>query len=231
MTKGTIQNQEAFLNKIAGKLGRERRTSVERPKWHHQPQWNVYKDASQDELLNIFKKACEAIHTDVHETQASSLQKVLDNVISENGGGPVIIPDDQRFKEYGILLNEKEVHVWDITRGSENIEIAKKANTGITFSDITLSESGTVTLFNDKYIARSISLLPAAYIAIVPKSSLVPRMTQAYHTTQDRAESGEAVATCINMISGPSNSADIEMNLVVGVHGPIKATYIVVTDL
>ncbi len=34
MTKGTIQNQESFLNRIASSLGRERRTGgVAVPEW------------------------------------------------------------------------------------------------------------------------------------------------------------------------------------------------------
>lgn len=236
---GTIQNRDAFLNKIANRLGRERRTEVDRPDWKFNPQDEVLKGASQDELVEVLKEQCKNIHTNFVLTDSSSLVKAMNEVVDEYGGGPIVTWKDERFEKFGLekLMKEEwpqkgfDVHEWDHTKGEENIEKANHANVGITVSDITLAESGTAVLFSSKDKGRTVSFLPATSIILVPKSSIVPRMTQAARMIRERVSSGEEVASCVNFITGPSNSADIEMILVVGVHGPIKATYIVIEDM
>ncbi|WP_163527528.1 LutC/YkgG family protein [Halobacillus ihumii] len=230
MAKGTIHNKDVFLSEIAGKLGRERRKDVSLPEWQHQPQWEVYKDDTPDDLLATFRQRSQAKDAKVVETDQTKLAETLQTVVEEYGGGSIVTTNDDRFTEYGItdVLDTDHTHRWDTALGAENIEKANAANIGVFFGDIALAESGTIVQFNDKDIARSVSLLPITYIAIIPKSSIVPRMTQATHEVHKQVESGKDIATCINFISGPSNSADIEMDIVVGVHGPVNAVYVVV---
>jgi L-lactate dehydrogenase complex protein LldG len=236
---GTIQNRDQFLNTIAKRLGRARLTTVEPPKWKYQPQYEVFKDTTQDELVEILEDICDVIHTKFYKTDKADLPKMLNQVVEGFGGGPILTWKDKRFAEWGLgeLFNNEwpnkkmDVYEWDYKKGDENIRIAERANVGITISEITLAESGTVVLFSNENRGRSINFLPATYIALIPKSTLVPRMTQAAVKMREIEQNGGKVPSCINFITGPSNSADIELNLVVGVHGPIKASYILINDL
>ncbi|MEC1719194.1 lactate utilization protein C [Schinkia azotoformans] len=237
---GTIQNRDKFLNKIAGQLGRSRVSSqIESPTWKYRPQDKVFHDATQDELLDILKEQCKKIHTSLYITDIKDLSKVLTKVVNEYGGGPIVKWKDDRFTEWGLdpLIKEEwpnqniDVHEWDYTKGDENVKVAENANVGITISEVTLAESGTVVLFSDKERGRTVGFLPSTYIALIPKSSIVARMTQGAQKIREVYEKTGYVPSCVNFISGPSNSADIELKLVVGVHGPFKASYIVINDL
>ncbi|WNF37623.1 lactate utilization protein C [Bacillaceae bacterium IKA-2] len=238
MTVGTAFNKDRFLNNISKALGRDRKTSgVNRPEWKDRPQYEVFKGMTQDELAFELEEQCKNIHTVSKRATLETLPKVLKEVIAELGGKSIVNWNDPRFAEYNLTdvfeefasLETNRLHVWDPALGEENIKLAEQANIGITFSDIALAESGTVVLFSDKGKGRSVSLLPVTHIAIIPKSTIVPRMTQAATEIHHMAQKGR-IPSCINFISGPSNSADIELNLVVGVHGPVKATYIIVDD-
>ncbi len=238
MAQGQIHNRDSFLTTVAEKLGRDRKKTVTKPQWTTTPQYDVLKDASQDELVEVLKKHCEVIHTQFIETNLVELPQKIHEVFDQYEVGSVVTWKDDRHKEFGLeeeLLDKLpeeniDVHIWDPTLKEKNIEAAEKADVGITFSDITLAESGTVVLFSSQNKGRSVSLLPKTYIAIVPKSTLVPRMTQATSYINKQVQEGKNISSCIDFITGPSNSADIELNLIVGVHGPIRATYILVND-
>src|SRR5699024_11870077 len=101
---------------------------------------------------------------------------------------------------------------------------------GIVFSDITLAESGTTVLFNNKYNGRAISLLPHSYVALIPKSTIVPRMTQATKMIHERNLAGDDVASCVSFVTDPRNNAEMEIKLIEGVHDPLTEPYILIED-
>ncbi|MYL49761.1 lactate utilization protein C [Halobacillus litoralis] len=233
----TVHNRTSFLDRVAENLGRERRTEVKAPVYSVQPQDRVFQGATQDELIEKLEAQCQVIHTSFKRTTLADLGDSLQKVLATfEGSRKVISAGGPRLDEFGMRGMYEELgkegfdfRIWNDQDG--DIPFAEQAGVGIVFSDITLAESGTVTLFNDKHNGRSISLLPETFIAIIPKSTLVPRMTQAARVIHEQEQKGNPVSSCVSFITGPSNSADIEMNLIVGVHGPVKATYILVEDL
>lgn len=233
-----IQHRESFLANIAKQLGRSPKTELPRPTWQYQPQDRVLKESTQDELVEVLIKQCANIHTDIKISSTSTLPQDLQAIVDHYGGQSVITWKDERLKDYGLspLMTEQwpqvniELYEWNAQQPEENIRQAEKANIGITISEMTLAESGTAVLFSSKNRGRSVSFLPEKSIILIPKSTIVPRMTQAARWISEKIRRGDNIPSCINFITGPSNSADIEMILIVGVHGPIQATYLVIED-
>lgn len=237
--KGTIENRDQFLINIANRLGRRVKTNIDPPNWKYRPQEKVLKGATKDELVEVLREQCKEVSTKFILTNKNDLIDTLKEEVNHLGGGPVIATADPRFEQFGILhlLTDEwpkegiDVSIWDELIGRVNIENANVANVSISISDITLAESGTVVLQSGKGKGRSIHFLPQASIFVIPKSTIVPRTTQAAKILREKLKKGEHIPSCINFITGPSNSADIEMVPIWGVHGPVKATYIVIEDL
>ncbi|STO09425.1 LutC/YkgG family protein [Exiguobacterium aurantiacum] len=231
MNPGTITNREDFLNRIAKQLGRDVDLTPPKRVYKHRPQDEVLKDASEEELLETFRMVAMRIHTDVVECDSAHLDDTLRLLIERYEGSAIIAEQDERIKSWAPKTSES-FDWWDAERPDESRALAVKADIGITIADEALAESATIVQYAKPGKSRTISLLPQDHIAIIPKSVLAPRMTQAAKRLSDLDRDGDlASPNGVNFISGPSNSADIEMNLIVGVHGPVRVAYVLVHDL
>ncbi|HET7627588.1 MAG TPA: lactate utilization protein C [Bacillales bacterium] len=224
--------RERFLARVAAGLGRERRREAERPDWRGQPHQRLYADESAEALGDLFEEQCRFMKTEVKRTSRAELAEVLESTAAEYGGGPVVVSDDERYEAYGLggFLQREGVSVWDDAKGRGMIELAERAKVGVSFADLALAESGTVVVFSRPGNGRTLHMLPENYIAIIPKGRLVPRFSQASRYIQENFIRKNGVPSCVKFISGPSNSADIELKSVVGVHGPVRAAFLLVED-
>jgi L-lactate utilization protein LutC len=102
---------------------------------------------------------------------------------------------------------------------------AFEADAGLGSADLLVAETGSVLLGASAVRGRGVSLCPPAYIAVVPAQRVVRHLSEALAFIGGRlkeTQRGQYV-----FLSGPSRTADIEMNLVTGVHGP-EFVYIVI---
>jgi L-lactate dehydrogenase complex protein LldG len=108
---------------------------------------------------------------------------------------------------------------------------AARAEVGVTGVDFALAETGTMILLSGAGRPRSTSLLPATHVAVFDRRCLLESLEQvgimleALHADSARTMSGAV----INFITGPSRTADIELTLTRGVHGP-KEVHAVFVD-
>lgn len=89
-----------------------------------------------------------------------------------------------------------------------------------------LAETGTLMLCSGPDSPATVSLLPATHIAIVPAERIVAYMEDAWDLL--RRELG-ALPRAVNFVSGPSRTADIDQQIVLGAHGPFRVHIIVVS--
>ena len=97
---------------------------------------------------------------------------------------------------------------------------------GITTAQAAIAETGTLVLESERERHRLVSLLPPVHIAVVSSAEICLTIGDALKRLR---ANGDAMGRAITFITGPSRTADIELTLTVGVHGP-KELYVIVLD-
>ena len=106
----------------------------------------------------------------------------------------------------------------------ENIDFTHEPDpqilVGVTNAICGLADTGSVLIVDGEGSPLKGSLLPEIHIAVLKASNILPSLPDAMNLVKDK---NAAV-----FITGPSRTADIEMTLTIGVHGP-KEIHVFVT--
>ena len=115
---------------------------------------------------------------------------------------------DEPLREAGV-----EVAIWHDRPDLR--EIAGRADLGLSTATWAIAETGSLVLEHGPGRGRSVTLLPPTYVAILPADRVLKTVPEAI-----RKYAGGTLPANVCFHTGPSRSGDIEMSLVVGMHGP-----------
>ena len=104
-----------------------------------------------------------------------------------------------------------------------------EAGVGVTGAVTAAAASGTVGIACGPRAPRATSLVPPAHICLVSRATMVDDLAEALRRCSPGATDTE-LASGLVWVSGPSRSADLELVLTVGVHGPGSVDVIVVDE-
>jgi L-lactate dehydrogenase complex protein LldG len=98
-----------------------------------------------------------------------------------------------------------------------------EAGVGVTGAFTAVAASGTVGIACGPGAPRATSLVPPAHICLVLSGTMVEDLAEAIRSCTD-------LPSGLVWVSGPSRSADLELILTVGVHGPGSVDVIVIDE-
>jgi L-lactate dehydrogenase complex protein LldG len=96
---------------------------------------------------------------------------------------------------------------------------------GITTAQAAIAETGTLVLDSSRERHRLTSLVPPVHIAIIDAAQIRETLGETLSALQRDGE----VSSIVTFVTGPSRTADIELTLAIGVHGP-QELYVIVNE-
>ena len=153
---------------------------------------------------------------------ARALSAVLAGLQSKNAAKRIALSDAPFVSRLARGIDADEISVCPAAADLFNYDV------GITSAQAAIAETGTLVLEAETERHRLVSLLPPVHIAIVYARDIVWTIGEALN--QLRGNDPKQMSRAITFITGPSRTADIELTLTVGVHGPKELHVIVIND-
>jgi L-lactate dehydrogenase complex protein LldG len=180
---------------------------------------------SRDELIARFATEAEALTVVVHRaSDDETAAATVTDVVSGRGATRVLAWDEKwlncsvvagRLRSAGVTLEP----CWLPRDGAERRQRLAElddVSVGLTGAVAGLADTGSLALISGPGRGRIASLLPPLHIALLR----VPQLHATYAAFLAAHPQIEDAGSNLVLVTGPSRTADIEMTLTRGVHGP-----------
>jgi L-lactate utilization protein LutC len=158
-------------------------------------------------LLDLFRENVEAVNG--HCIVAHDVRQAVTQIITDLGAQRIAISDAPMLSGLGeVAPGAKEIFEFDV---------------GVTMAQAAIADTGTLVLDSARERHRLASLVPPVHIAIVDASSIFQTLAEALAFIHQNG----SISSAVTFITGPSRTADIELTLAIGVHGP-QELYVIV---
>jgi len=197
----------AIIDSIRQSLGRTVQTPASLRPAIYKPRLPESLDSEVETFLREVKKLSGV----GQKLSASDIDSALKTLVAEQNIRKATVWDTPYLQQLQITNSLSSLGVELVSPNADKHEMAQ-CDLGITEADYLLPETGTLVLHSSAEKPRAVSLLPRVHLAIVCPDMLRADMHQVFAEAKDKKY--------LVFITGPSRTADIELTVTLGVHGP-----------
>ncbi len=184
---------------------------------------------TRTDLLEQLEKELAALQVKVYRAHSKEeLLVILDTLLTVSQGPTVALENRSLIQDLDLekMLSQENRRIVGFqqadrrkTPREKDWEAIRAVEFGIGGADYALADTGTLVLFSAQSAARWISLAPEIHIVLLPVERILPSLDEVF-AQLSLSEDLSSFGSAITFITGPSRTADIELTLVMGAHGP-----------
>ncbi|MGH9899708.1 MAG: LutC/YkgG family protein [Pyrinomonadaceae bacterium] len=238
----TQQAQRAIISAIRENLKTSERRDLHRDTHHHQPEsackpvvdedFLVVPDTAESKVA-LFSKRLEAVGGHAHlTTNDTDGAVIVEKILDKYGARRIALSDAvdvQRLVQQQQQPQQDKFDSRFSVMNSADRPLTKHdlldCDAGITSAQWGIAETGSLVLESDYEWHRMISLIPEVHICMLRSVNICVSLSEALYRV--KSPESEDISRAITLITGPSRTADIELTLAIGVHGP-KELHVIV---
>ncbi|RAX59302.1 hypothetical protein CCZ01_00770 [Helicobacter monodelphidis] len=168
-----------------------------------------------EDLYLEYKKRQEANKAIVIESQVSELQNSVEEILQK------VQPNRLLYASSLSHIKAEQLNVESVCYNQQREEMGEvifQSDCSLLEANLGISNLGIINVVSSVNAPRLLSLATNTAIFLLSKERIVRNIPEALRKV--KLEAGEILPTNILFIGGPSRTADIEFQVVLGVHGP-----------